>query len=278
MILNVSEYYQFKLRLPWDQQFRVRVTGTTTIEDADRYSDFDVKGKFFDEKKIGVASYLAAVTGITIYVVNKIISIDPVTIEEKPILIPESLIDASSVVRLLSCKSFRLVSNDIVRFYDGPIEENEEQTKLLQQLNTQAREVDDLISERVEFVVENEREVIYDEDILQKMTEVREAELLKRGQMVISLARDRENEQNQLILDQRTAKEAKRDYDAQKTILLQKIAEAEAIRATNQQLNDGLNGVKSIIIEIMQRIRSGTYQPSELPSFEELYNQVLNGN
>lgn len=277
MGLELSKNYSLRLRQPWGTLYSVRITGITAIDDASRYSDFDILGQFFEPKKLGFATYLNSVTDVRIFVCNKITSTDPVTLDKKAILIPESMIDYSSVTEMVPCKSFRVVSNHIVRRYDGPIEERNAQMALTADLKKQMINVKELVAEQVDFVIDEEHEVLYDKPIMDQLDSHREDIQNKHEQYLVQLERDREAERLQLIADQAAARQAKAEYEAMRAILNDKIAEADALISEQRIARDGLNGTRTIVIGIMQRIRAGNYIPEQLPTFDEIYQEVLNG-
>lgn len=274
-MIEYSKYYNLKLSRPWSLSYDVYVLCATTLDSLDTFGKFDIQGEFFNSSYgLGYSAFLTAVTKTTpIFVCQKIKNYSPVEIDKEVVFIPESIIDKSSIKEYLIGKNISISIDGIDRYFGGPMEQGS-------YLRETEKEVHEILTKRERFAGEVLCVATTVKETLKLKEELDAAQAMRLGKAVIAKealmqsALSSEVERRNLFDLQKSAQDAKDsanaliiEYNTKITNIAQQQTDVEQIAAVQ-------NRVKSIIIQILNNIRSGLYDPLTIPSFEVLYAQA----
>ena len=138
-MLEMGGHYTIKLFERWNQTKYYKntylVAGITTYDKIEGFADFDLRGELFTPIGISISDYIAMVYGKKIYILNEVVSRDPIEIDDDKIFIPESIIDHRHTMPLIVADKLRLSTKPFVRHFANLAEERDYIDNLTQRIN-----------------------------------------------------------------------------------------------------------------------------------------------
>jgi hypothetical protein len=278
MALELNKQYHIVLYPTWGLSYDLLIIGIVnqkTIANFDKAAD--IKKIFFDDYNLGINTYLRLITSSTaIYIAYPITSLDPIETQrsdDKRVFLPESLIDFTKTYEYVSAKKYDFDISSGVKKFKNTLAENE----FVKEIKVKIRKI---INTMDEFIVDtisveaSSTEVLTTESYL-KQLEKEKNELINLRNLSI-LQRETNLADNQLALYEQIHKEqeAQRKYEEQKIDLLQKLNNITAQEHQNTIINNILFKIKEVMREMISQIKSGRIEPENIPSFDELYEQI----
>ncbi len=104
--LVIGEHYRLAYLNPWNdiEIKEVKVAAITKEESVGSFSSDSIYSMYYGEYNIGLANYVSQMSSNPdIYILNEIGSKDPIDVDDKPIVIPEIIIDFDNSESLITC-------------------------------------------------------------------------------------------------------------------------------------------------------------------------------
>lgn len=137
--IELSKVYGLKLlNLYGGTKYNCIVIGSTNIDNvANNENDYNIYDTFFKPVGLGLTSYYTAIqSSTTIYICKKVDSMEPLTINDEKIFIPETLIDKGNSVEYVECTNFNFNIYPIIRRFTGENEREAYITEISTKLKT----------------------------------------------------------------------------------------------------------------------------------------------
>ena len=278
--LKVQSYYHIKLANPWlDKEYNVRITGIANINTLTELDPTaNIKKEFFNNYNIPISKYLLLITNSTlIYVCQSIKEYDPVVIDEdNKVFIPETLIDYSETFEYIEAKRYDFDVSTGVKSFNSILDENDFLESATELIRKSVNNIDHFVADSLSVRVHT-TDVLTTQDKLDDI-ETERSRIVDNKNMALKQNKDNIEAKERNLY--RKTKEAERSYkkyeDAREQIVSQ-MNSINALQALNEQENFNLTKIKNNMIEIINKIRDGEYSPESFPTFDELYDEVVNG-
>lgn len=277
--IEVGKNYSVILKKPHDSLgivLDLKITGTTTYEDFQRNCDYDIRGKLFTPLGIGIETYLRKVQGVTLYLCSEVSSLNPYECEEKAThVIPASIIDYSKTREYILCRNYSLTLLDIIKPVEGlgtmkeMFDEMTGSTKADSRANRIYGGVEHGVTSSFEdFLQLKEDWEVYESKRSREFEIAREAKVKSKNKYEKSL--------QDLYDMKRNLKNLTEIKDTQLKAIQGRVTEYNVKFVELENYRNNLESIKNIMTIMINEIRSGEIDPSELPTFDELYEQVKN--
>jgi len=272
--LQHSKYYHIKLYDPWNLEYDGYIVGTVNKTTISTIDNFDIRSTYFTDYNLGLATYLSTVTDTTpIYIINLIENKSPVNVGEENIYIPETLIDFNKTYQYLigSIPSYNITINP--KYFKSTLQENNysklSNNAIVKALNSVEPFVADTIS-----VAYSSTSALITQDILDKYNRDTKEQLEYIKLAKLQTRTNDETRLSELYLKKEEFERAKVDYENkvdEYNVLIGEIAIAQVEINRENQI---LSGIRNVMIEIIDQIKTEQISVTDFPSFYEIYESV----
>lgn len=273
--MDIGKYYEIKLKDKFgSKSLKVKLTATTNELEYNGYTKMNLRSEYFNG--MGLSTYLSYVNKHTvIYICLPIKTMDPIKLEKsaKAIAIPQSIIEQTR--NIIPCKKVIInLSNRYINNEDEYIA-REEIAKLTEDVKTTIEEGSLLNGFNIK-VDTTLSDILFFRDTLELLSahhleSNQNGELLRRqGEMIES--------KNRLLIEQKlnhyqheidTMELSKQNIDLE----ISKYTERHNTLTT---YHNELDHISDVLRAIVDKLRSGQYTNTDVPSYEELTNIVIN--
>jgi hypothetical protein len=278
MALSVNGLYHVELQNRWGKNYDIRVVGTASplaLKDID--SSVDLKKEFFDDYDIGISSYLLLLpSDTTIYIGRPIISYDPFEVsnnDNERVFIPESLINYVATYSYVLAKKYVFEITTGIKRYKNILEEDKYFKEIKPKVVSKLKTLEDFVADNV-FAEVKDVDVLVTHKYLDNLDKERTALINKYKAFSIQKQNNFDDEHRALYEQTIKTKKAELKYEQQRTSLINQLTGISNLEAKNTHVNNILLRVKDVMREMIGKLKSGQMLPDDIPSFDDLYDQV----
>lgn len=278
--LDVQSYYHIELVSPWtDKVYDVLITGIasrSTVSELDQSAN--LKKEFFTEYNLGISKYLLLITDSTvIYTAKAIKQYEPEEVnDEKSFFIPSSLIDYTKTYKYTNAKRYEFnIKAGLVKF-DNVLAEDEFIKAVSNSIRKKFEDIEAFASDNLSIQALS-TDVISTNEKLTSLESARKKAVDLKNQSAKQYQENIESMERNLYSKTIEMEKSKTEYEAQRVALLSQISEVNLLQSKNEQENLRLNKVKTVMIEMINRIKNGEFLPENFPDFQTIYDMVVNG-
>jgi hypothetical protein len=275
--LTVSSYYHITLEKAWNADtYDVQIVGSgsrSTISELD--ASVDIKKTFFTDYNIGVTKYLLLITDSTIiYIVKPIKSYDPTEVDDDTkYYIPASIIDYTNSYQYIEAKKYNFEVKTDVRKLDSVLDEDTFIDSSESSIRKAVLNISDFAADTVSVDYDS-TDVLTTQSVLDVMTANRDKLVTYRENADKQYRDNLEAKELNLYTKTQQVITAETEYETAKTSIISQVASVNSMQAANQEENEVLLKVKTIMEQIIVNIKAGTYSATDFPSFDELYAEA----
>ena len=284
--VEVGKYYHFEFQGAWaDLTGDYYITGYTapdiiTLIDA----TINLFKIYFEDYGMGNDKYEAYIDSSTkIIIANKVTSKNPIERNEDDfVYLPASLINFSKSYLYLDAVKLNLTVHSGVKHFDSLTDKNKFIKKTLVDIKDSFDKMDDYSGEMISVDYE-EIETITTQEEIDDILSSRERAVNNRLKAKMQTQLTREASERNLYERLAETKTEKENYIGLANNLATKINEVEALRITNTNEAETLNGVKNNMIKMLNMLITGETTVNALGNtgievFENLYNLARESN
>lgn len=278
--LDVQSYYHIELVSPWtDKIYDVLITGIasrSTVSELDQSAN--LKKEFFTEYNLGISKYLLLITDSTvIYTAKAIKQYEPKEVDdEKSFFIPSSLIDYTKTHKYTDAKRYEFnIKAGLVKF-DSVLAEDVFIKTVSNSIRKKFEDIEAFASDNLSIQALS-TDVISTNEELVSLESARKKAIDLKNQSSKQYQENIESMERNLYSKTVEMEKSKSEYETQRVALLSQINEVNLLQSKNEQENIRLNKVKTVMIEMINRIKNGEFLPENFPDFQTIYDMVVNG-
>lgn len=278
MALTVNGLYHVELQARWGKSYDIRVVGTvspSSLKDID--ATVDLKKEFFDDYEIGISSYLLLLpSNTTIYIGRPITSFDPFEVsinDSERVYIPESLINSVNTYSYVLAKKYLFEITTGIKKYKNVLEEDKFFKEIKPKINNKLKTLEEFVADNI-FTEISEVDVLVTNEYLDNLEKERITLLNKYKSFSIQKQNNYDDSYRALYEQTIKSQRAETRYEEQRTALINQLTNISNLEAQNTHVNNILLRVKDIMREMIGKLKSGQIAPDDIPSFDDLYDQV----
>jgi hypothetical protein len=278
MALTVNGLYHVELQARWGKSYDIRIIGTVSpsaVNDID--TSVDLKKEFFDDYGIGISSYLLLLpVNTTIYIGRPITSYDPFEVsinDDERVFIPESLINYTTTYSYILAKKYVFEVTTGIKRYKNVLEEDAYFKEIKPKITKKIKTLEDFIADNVLTEVKD-IDVLVTNQYLDSLDKERAILVNKYKTFSIQKQNNYDDEHRALYEQTIKAQKAETRFEEQRTSLIAQLAGISNLEAQNTHVNSILLRVKDIMREMIGKLKSGQIYPDDIPTFDDLYDQV----
>jgi hypothetical protein len=278
MALSVNGLYHVELQVRWGLSFDIRVDGTvspSSLKDIDPSAD--LKKTYFDDYGIGISSYLLLMPGnTTIYIGRPILSYDPFEVstnDGERIFIPESLINYVNTYSYILAKKYIFEITSGVKRYKNVLEEDRFFKDIKPKIANNLKTLEEFVADNISTEI-NDVDVLVTNGYLDNLDKERIKLVNKYKAFTIQKQNNYDDEHRSLYEQIIKTQRAEKLYEEQRTALISQLTSISNLEAQNTHVNSILIRVKDVMREMIGKLKSGEMNPDDIPSFDDLYDQV----
>jgi hypothetical protein len=276
--LKINSNYHIELQARWARNYDVKIEGTVSPSALQELSPItDLKKEFFDDYGLSISMYLLLLSKSTVvYICRAITSFDPYEINNNDndrIFIPESLIDTVRTYEYVLAKRYIFEVSTGVKKFKNILEEDQFFKDMRKKISEKMKSIDDFIADNISTDVSGV-EVIVTNEYLIKLENLRNELIDDYKIFALQKRNSYEDDQRHLYEQIQKTKEAEIRYEEQRRLLNSHLEDLSNQIAQNTHINNILLGSKDVMMEMMNKLKSGQILPDDMPTFDELYDQV----
>jgi hypothetical protein len=213
---------------------------------------------------------------VIIYICRPINSHEPYEIDEEDdnrVFIPESTINFIKTYAYIIAKRYIFEVTTGIKEYKSMLVENEFFNSMRIKIGDAFNNIDEFMSDTISTDVSS-IDVLTTSNKLSKINSEREYLIERYRNALRSGQVDYEGRQRALYEQTIKSKNAEEDFISEKLKFTKLADEAENRKLENNHINNVLLRVRSVMVEMIERLRQGEMQPENIPTFNQLYNQV----
>jgi hypothetical protein len=278
MPLEINKPYHVELQYQWGKKYDVFVCGMISQTSLQEISpNTDLKKEYFDDYSISISNYLRLMPpSVIIYICRPITSHEPYEIDEEDdsrIFIPESLINFVKTYSYLIAKKYTFEVTTGIKEYKNILVENAFFNDIRVRIGESFRNIDDFMADTISTDIKS-IDVLVTRNYLDKMKKEQEYLINRYRNALREGQKDYENRQRSLYEQLVRSKMSEENYEKEKNRFIKLSNESENRKLENDHINNVLMRVKSVMVEMIEKLKSGEMQPGDIPPFNQLYSQV----